>query len=255
MSVVTPDWPVPTNVKSFFTTRAEGHSKGDFDGLNLASHVGDSDKHVLTNRSLLTESLSKMTLQPLQFSWLNQVHGTTLIDFSSKPESTEADGVKSRVAGEVCLVMTADCLPVLICDKSGYEVAAVHAGWRGLAKGILHIAVSRFSADPEDLLCYLGPAISKKHFQVGEDVLKAFVEASSNRSFAENVRAAFETEKDGSGKYRADLYQLARIELKTLGVQNIFGGSHCTYSQNDLFYSFRRDGTTGRMACGIWLES
>lgn len=239
---VTPNWPAPASVTAFTTTRQGGHSRPPWDGLNLARHVGDDADAVAHNRALLRQT-AKLPTAP---RWLNQVHGTTVVTTADlRAGTTRADGVVSDVPNRVCAVLTADCLPVLLCDRAGTEVAAAHAGWRGLAAGILEATIAAFSAPEHELLAWLGPAISARHFEVGEEVREAFVK--------QNRRAADAFSLAREGHWWADLYGLARQRLTALGVRDIYGGDFCTYRDARRFYSFRRDGITGRMASVIWL--
>lgn len=264
MSLITPEWPVPSTVKSFVTTRVGGASCDEFASFNLASHVGDDKRSVDTNRQSLRSALQANSTRELQFYWLNQVHGIELLDLDAEiTEAPVADACITQQRHRVCAVQTADCLPLLICDQAGTQVAAVHAGWKGLAAGIVTKTVLAFSQKPQSLLCYLGPAISQAAFQVGTDVRSAFMtaqskHANSNQAWADSVLEAFRfdctDEVNGETKYKADLYQLAKLELNALGVSQIYGGSHCTYSEPELFYSYRRDQRTGRMLSGIWID-
>ncbi len=252
MSFFSPRWPVPRNVKSLVTTRAGGYSRGLYSSFNLAAHVGDLPERVEANRQYLLEHIG----HPV--SWIRQVHGCDVATLESSVATAgaggcEADAVTTRSAGLVCAVLTADCLPLLICDRGGSQVAAVHAGWRGLAAGVITRAVNEFASPAGDLMVYLGPAISQLHFQVGEDVVEAFLESEKERKYAEPVKLSFKDDPQEVKKYRADLYRLAKSELNGLGVKSVFGGDRCTYTQSDKFYSYRRDGTTGRMASLIWL--
>ena len=235
-------WPVPARVKAMITTREGGVSSPPYDSLNLASHVGDEPSVVTQNRALLRESCGL----PSEPFWLQQVHGCEVVDAASGHPGCEADAVYSRTPGQVCAVMTADCLPLLMTDRAGSEVCAVHAGWRGLAEGVVESAVSRFTAETQELLVWLGPAIGPQAFEVGEDVYRAFVSqwADDAQAFKRNDR----------GRWLADIYQLARLRLARLGVGYVGGGEYCTLSQSALFFSYRRDGVTGRMASLIWLE-
>lgn len=273
MSLITPQWPAPENVRAFVSTRLPGLAAADlqdaspstleahvspYADFNLAQHVGDQPARVDSNRQTLSHMLG---IDQPNIHWLNQTHSTTIYpivdssaELSSRPKS--ADGSSTQLMGQVCVVLTADCLPVLICDKFGTQVAAIHAGWRGLANGILSKTIAGFHASPESLLCYLGPAISQSAFQVGEDVLDAFNGAASQRCYAEDVSKSFVGDPSTGGKkYLADLYRIARAELNGLGVSGVFGGAFCTYSDSAQFYSYRRNSVTGRMATGIWLQS
>lgn len=252
MKFIFPDWPAPDNVKSLITTRSSGASRSPYASFNLADHVGDQPEHVKANRRMLLDKIR----HPIP--WIHQVHGCEVMTLSGEESLTEdgryiADAVTTKAPGIVCAVQTADCLPLLMCDRKGSQVAAVHAGWRGLAAGIVSKAVDQFNAPAADLMVYLGPAISQPFFQVGEDVVDMFLQSERQKKYAEPVSASFKKDSREEGKYLADLYRLAKSELNALGVNGIFGGSYCSYAEDDRFYSYRRDGITGRMASLIWL--
>ena len=246
---ITPAWPIPANVRSYITTRTGGVSLSPYTGNNLGLHVGDNPEHVATNRAQLSIGLG-LHNSP---QWLEQIHGVKVVN--AKPDSMvrTADGSYSNHSGQACLVMTADCLPILLCDKQGTQVAALHCGWRSLAKGICARGLQKFSAKPDDILAYLGPAIAQPHFEVGVDVLEAFFKAARTQQHAEQIAAAFIPAQRPLHFY-ADIYALARAELNALGVTAIYGGDYCTYADDARFYSFRRDKITGRMASLIWRE-
>lgn len=236
---IRPDWPAPAHVQAVSTTRGGGVSDGVWRSLNLGTHVDDDPAHVAENRRLLTEALDL----PAEPQWLNQVHGTRVhLDVSS---DICADACVSESRDKVPVVMTADCLPVLLCDRSGTQVAAAHAGWRGLLAGVLEQTVAAFSALPQDLLVWLGPAIGPSAFEVGDEVRDAFVGAVRDdaRFFSAH----------GVGHWLADLYGLATARLHRAGVPDVYGGGLCTYSDPARFFSYRREGVTGRMASLIWL--
>ena len=238
---IVPDWPVPQNVKALQTTRNGGTSAVPYDSLNLGDHVGDVPLTVMRNRMLLAPLL------PSEPVWLRQVHGTTVTDTSvAGCGSPEADACMSRDRGAVCVVMTADCLPLLLCDEQGSVVAAVHAGWRGLCDGVIEQAVQAMNVPTQTLLAWLGPAIGPQAFEVGDEVRDAFI---ARQAGAESAFAAH-----APGKWLADLYRLARLRLVALGINRIYGGGLCTYTERERFFSYRRDGTTGRMGTFIWLE-
>lgn len=242
--VIVPNWPAPSNVKSLITTRQGGASAVPFDSMNLALHVGDDVECVMANRAHLAEIAG---VPEGKVCWLNQVHGTRVVTASHLSKESEADACDSVTSGMVCAVMTADCLPVLLCNQAGTRVAAVHAGWRGLADGVIEAAVKRFSTG-DSIIAFLGPAIGPEHFEVGHEVYEQFVARSAC------MANAFEP-IERAQKYMADIYQLARIALAELGVNQVFGGDFCTYSDAARFYSYRRDGAkTGRMASIIWLD-
>ncbi len=243
--IIVPDWPTPTGVHAAITGRRGGYSRPPYDGFNLASHVGDEIAAVERNRQLLRESLSL----PGQPCWLNQVHGIDVVDATDSGDVPDADGSYSREKEKICLVLTADCLPILLCNREGSEVAALHAGWRSLANGIVATGVARFASS--HLLAYLGPAIGASSFEVGSDVYAAF-QANSGvwGSSAEIAACFFPTTQN---HWHADLYGLAKLALRAVGVEQVFGGDFCTYTEQARFYSFRRDGDTGRMASLIWM--
>ena len=236
-----PDWPAPLRVRCLSTTRWGGVSRGHYASFNLADHVGDDPCAVAENRTKLAEEVGAELL------WLRQVHGTRVIDAAaSMPGREEADASLVRHAGVACVVMTADCLPVLFCDREGRVVAAAHAGWRGLLAGVLEATVAAMKVPAGDVMAWFGPAIGPASFEVGEEVREAFVAAFPDSA------TAFVAGK--SGKWLADIYMLARQRLQRAGVTRIFGGTCCTVRDGDRFFSYRRDGQTGRMATAIWLE-
>lgn len=249
MNGITPDWPAPANVRSYISTRAGGVSLTPYAGNNLGLHVGDNPAHVATNRAQLSVELG------LQNSpqWLEQIHGVKVVNAKTDGLVRTADGSYTNQPAHACLVMTADCLPILLCDKQGTQVAALHCGWRSLARGICARGLQKFSAKPGDILAYLGPAISQPHFEVGVDVLEAFFKSVRDHRHADQIAAAFVSAQRPLHFY-ADIYALARAELNALGVTAIYGGDYCTYADEVRFYSFRRDKVTGRMASLIWLE-
>ncbi len=244
---IVPDWPAPANVCSFITTRTGGVSEGDYNSFNLAAHVGDNPNKVEHNRQSLYKEIGGSV------TWLNQTHSTRVVVLggdSSKP--INGDATFSSKQGVVCSVMTADCLPLLICDSAGTQVAAIHAGWKGLADGIVSESLKYFTAKPSELIVYLGPAISQPSFEVGEEVIQAFATAEASRPYREPIRESFLPLGE---RYLADLYRLARSELNGYGVTQIYGGTYCTYKQEETFFSYRRDTITGRMASLIWLQN
>lgn len=239
---IIPDWPAPSWVKAVSTTRAGGVGTGAYASLNLALHVADDPQSVAENRRRLREALAL----PAEPVWLNQVHGRGIVDADRAAPGAEGDGAVSRTAGHVCAVMTADCLPVLLCDRAGTVVAAAHAGWRGLAEGVIEAAVAAMGVPGNGLLAWLGPAIGPQAFEVGDEVRAAFV--------AHDPVAAEAFQPHGE-RWHADLYRLAHQRLAALGVAEVHGGGLCTYTEAARFYSYRRDGATGRMATLIWLET
>lgn len=241
--MITPDWPAPPRVRALSTTRAGGVSLGAYDSLNLGDHVGDSPSAVASNRHRLVSHLGLPTMP----CWLRQVHGTAVADLRSTPPRPEADAAWSDRRGQVCAILTADCLPVLFCDTAGTVVAAAHAGWRGLAAGVLQQTLKSLPVPAARVLAWLGPAISQSAFEVGTEVRAVFM---ARDAVAEDCFVAAGSE----GKFRADLYALARHQLQSLGVAGVYGGEYCTYTDSERFYSYRRDGECGRMASLIWLD-
>lgn len=230
------DWPAPANVGVLSTTRSGGCSRGPWSSMNLGEHCGDDAEDVRRNRQRLIHEL------PAAPQWLRQVHGRAVASHPGHPgEAPEADGLVAFAPGRVCAVLTADCLPVVFCDVAGSRVAVAHAGWRGLAGGVLEATVSALQCEPGRLIAWLGPAIGPTRYEVGADVAAAFPE-----EFAEGF-----TQR--GDRWLLDLYAVARLKLAAAGVTEVFGGGLCTYSDPDRFYSFRRDGVTGRMATLVWL--
>ncbi|GIU52332.1 peptidoglycan editing factor PgeF [Shewanella sp. KT0246] len=249
-------WPIPDNVSIAMTNRHGGVSKPPFDSLNLGLHVGDKASDVLANRALIQQRLS--ITAPL--FWLEQVHGTEIVDCTHLSAASlvnnvppKADGSYSSSPHVSLAIMTADCLPVLLCNKAGTEIAAVHAGWRGLCDGIIETAVKKFSCAPSELMAYLGPAIGPEAFEVGVEVKQQFVMV--NKHSAQYFKPVVNESCDKpSDKYLADLNALAKMGLTLLGIKQIFSADTCTHSDKD-YFSYRRDQQTGRMASFIWLKS
>lgn len=250
--VLRPDWPAPAHVHALVTTRHGGFSLPPFDSLNLGDHVGDDPAHVAANRQALTQTLN--TLAPAQApQWLKQVHGVRVITPPVDAEARarhilEADAATTTEFGVPLTVMTADCLPVFFTDQQGTRVAVAHAGWRGLCDGILEKTVAQFSK-PQQVIAWLGPAIGPMAFEVGDEVRAAFVAHDAQ------AVSAFAPVAQKPGHWLADLYVLARQRLARAGVTQVSGGKHCTWTESALFYSYRRDGRTGRMASVIWMSS
>ncbi len=242
MNTIKPHWPAPQNIHAFTTTRCGGVSKIPYDSLNLGSHVQDNIKHVIKNREILVE---KMHL-PKQPAWLNQTHSSTVVCIDDAIEIGDADAGYSNQANHVCAVMTADCLPLLVCNKQGNKVAAIHAGWKGLATGIIEATIAKLQSKPEDLLVWLAPAIGPNAFEVGYDVYSIFTEYDSQ---AESCFISVSPQK-----WLLNIYLAATQRLNACGIRKIYGGEHCTYSETNRFFSYRRDGVTGRMASIIWFE-
>lgn len=239
LPVILPDWPAPACVKALQTTRLGGVSQGIYASLNLGDHVKDLPQHVAANRQLLSPYL------PSEPVWLNQVHGVRVIDAALSSCLESADASFSTRKQVVCVTMTADCLPVLLCDQAGSMVAAVHAGWRGLCDGVIEATVKAMPVEPARLMAWLGPAIGPQAFEVGSEVRAQFM--------AQDAQAEHAFEAHGE-KWLGDLYAIARQRLSRLGVTQVYGGGRCTYREPETFFSFRRDGDTGRMASLIWLE-
>lgn len=234
------DWPAPGHIRAGTTLRTGGISGAPFGQLNLGAHTGDAPAAVNANRARLATALAL----PAEPGWLEQIHGTTVADLDAGHAGPADAAVASR-ANRVAAVLTADCLPVVLCDAGGTCWAAAHAGWRGLAAGVLEATVAALAAEPGELLAWMGPAIGPENFEVGAEVRGAFVSRGAEY-------APMFTPGAKSGKYQADIYGLARLRLETAGVTRIFGGGLCTVADPARFYSYRRDGKTGRMATLIW---
>jgi len=243
--MISPGWDVPESVKVYSTTRVGGVSEPPFDTLNLGTHVKDKQQHVLENRARVVEAMQA----PNQPYWLNQVHGSDVVFidcYSSRNDALDADGTFTRETGNVLCVGTADCLPVVISNTDGTAVSVVHAGWRGLAGGVLQSAVAHFD-ETDQLHAWLGPAIGPNAFEVGSEVVDLYL--------ANNQQNAAAFKPAGKGKFMADIYELARIALNRHRPIVITGGEHCTFTQAELFHSHRRDGVaSGRMATFAWIE-
>jgi len=241
---IVPEWPAPRNIRALITTRDGGVSAGPYASFNLGLQTGDDPQAVAQNRARLRGLL------PQDPKWLKQVHGTAVVDADTLTTTPDADASVARLPGTVCAIMIADCMPVLLCDERGTLVAATHAGWRGLAGGVIENTVERLvaaGAATENLLAYLGPAIGPSAFEVGADVYSAFV--------ARDPLAALAFRPRDSGKWLACLFTLAQQALRRAGVSRVHGGGLCTYSDSRRFFSYRRDKTTGRMAALIWRDS
>jgi YfiH family protein len=244
IDVIRPEWPAPPNVRALSTTRHGGVSAGPWQSLNLGQNCGDDPGKVAANRGRLLKMLPAAPL------WMRQVHGVRVLDSGSPAiETVEADARVSERPGEVLAVLTADCLPLLVCDTGGERVAVAHAGWRGLAGGVIEATIERLAGAPERLLVWLGPAIGGRVYEVGAEVRGAF--AGSASLAAEAVNGSFVASGD---RWLLDLTAAARAVLGALGVENVFGGGYCTYSDPERFFSHRRDGVSGRMASVIWFD-
>lgn len=244
MDNIIPNWNIPKHIHAFTTVRTGGVSKPPFDSFNLGDHVNDSPEDVAQNRALLVEKFH-LPQSPL---FLTQTHSTRVLELPYSGKDIEADAVYTNQPNQVCLVMTADCLPVLFVSKDGKEIAAAHAGWRGLCDGVLEATVEKFQCPSNEISAWLGPAIGAKAFQVGKEVIEQFC------AFDPRAEEAFIQDNSTNGKFLGNLYQIATQRLNKLGITEISGGEYCTYTQKDLFFSYRRDKQTGRMATLIWKE-
>lgn len=248
-----PNWPAPSNIRAITTTRSGGVSQGAFNSMNLALHVDDDVRAVQENRIKL-----KQVLGISEPCWLKQMHGIKVVDALSASSEIDADarvtadGAYSTYPGKVCVALTADCLPVLLCDKEGTRVAAVHAGWRGLLAGVIESAIDKFEISEDRILVWFGPAIGPNKFEVGGEVRRQFISHLSQAAGAFKQASGDSSLKED--KWLADIYQLARLRLASIGVTKVYGGSWCTFTDQERFYSYRRDGVTGRMASLIWIE-
>lgn len=242
MDFIEADWDAPPGVRGVATTRTGGVSRPPFASLNLALHVGDEPAAVRSNRKSLREAL-RLTSEPC---WLEQEHGVRVVEACERAAPPRADASVARRRGPVCAVLTADCLPVLLCTRAGDRVAAVHAGWRGLAAGVLESALAALASPPDQVLAWLGPAIGPAAYEVGEEIRARFTGTDPGAA------AAFTA--NPQGRWQADLRALARLRLRAAGVAAISGGDHCTASEPGRFFSYRRERTCGRTATLAWLE-
>jgi YfiH family protein len=239
---IKPNWPAPSHIKAYTTLRTGGVSLPPYQGFNLAEHVGDDSFHVQTNRKLLNSMLS-LPNEPI---WLEQTHSTQVLSAIPENRGKEADAAFTREAQQICIVLTADCLPLLVCDREGKSVAAIHAGWRGLAHGVIENTLAAMNLSPKNLLVWLGPAIGPTVYEVGDEVRQLFIE--------KDPRAEMCFMPSPHQRWLANMYDLARQRLQSYGIENIYGGDYCTYLDKDQFYSYRRDGQTGRMASLIYID-
>ena len=245
---IEPDWPAPARVRALSTLRSGGVSAAPYASLNLGGHVGDAPEAVAKNRRALAAAAGL----PAEPVWLAQVHGVEVVDLDAVGDEgilespRPVDGAFTRRPGTVCAILTADCLPILLAADSGDAVAAAHAGWRGLAGGVIEATVRALGAAPARLMAWLGPAIGPQHFEVGSEVREALLQddLGAGDAFVPNAR----------GRFMADLVTLARRRLTALGVSRVYGGDHCTFGDSERYFSHRRDGVTGRQATLIWLE-
>ena len=238
---ISPHWPAPRNVRALVTSRERGGNPKPYHFFNMAEHVGDSSAHVAQAR----QDLQHFVGEEHPLLWLNQTHSTIVID--DYQPGIEADASVAFNSDYACVAMTADCLPVFFCTTEGDRVAVAHAGWRGLVDGILEETFTKLNVAPEKVMVWLGPAISSKHFEVGNEVREQFIDTDTQ------AFQCFEPSPFRLQHYMADLYHLARLRLNACGVEHIYGGGFCTYAERNRFYSYRRDGITGRMASVIWL--
>ncbi len=242
LQLIKPEWPAPANIGACCTTRLGGYSQAPYDSLNLGIRGQDNRQHVLDNRQLVVDQLSL----PAEPDWLYQTHSIDVVVLE-ETASREADAAVTRAPEHVAVVLTADCLPVLFTSLAGDEIAAAHAGWRGLQAGIIEATVRQLQTEPQQLLAWIGPAISQQNFEVGEEVREAFL---SDLPESENYFAAGKP-----GHWYCDLPGIARLKLRQLGVENVFLDPHCSYADRQLFHSYRRDGDSGRMASLIWFRT
>ena len=250
MQCISPDWDVAEKIVACVTSREGGASEPPYHSLNFAKHVGDEERNVDQNRKLLAARLDPN----LRWQWLQQNHGVETVTITEAAEPITADGLLTREPGVVCCVLTADCLPVFFAAKDGSEIALVHAGWRGLAAGILENAVAKFASTTKDLCVWLGPAIGPCHFEVGSEVKAAFSSQAQSPAEKSALQSCFKATSNPQ-KTMADLYAIARIKLARLGLSNVYGGDRCTYCEAEEFYSFRREGITGRMLSMIYIDT
>jgi len=243
IELIAPHWSAPSSVRAAFTLRKGGIGRGPFESLNLGTHVGDNPAAVAENRRRVQMTLSL----PNEPAWLEQTHGTKVLnlDHAASEKPWRADAAITATPGRVCVIQVADCMPVLFAARNGAAVGAAHAGWRGLAGGILEATLRAMPVPPSQLMAWLGPAIGRSHFEVGDEVRAAFL--------LQDDRAATAFTANPRGRWQCDLSTLARLRLKTLGVPLVTGGECCTYSDPERFFSYRRDGRCGRMAAFIWL--
>jgi len=256
LELIIPDWPAPASVKAAVTTRKGGGSEAPYDSFNLANHVGDDELAVVLNRELLKGSLG-LSAEP---AWLKQTHSDIVVDASiySIESGSDADASFSTEKGKACVVLTADCLPILLCNKQGTWVMAVHAGWQGLAKRMVEAAVAAYPGDKGDVMAWLGPAIGPHAFEVQNDVVEACTADLTPAQKKIFTKKCFKPVEGKEGYFLGDLYELGKQRLHKCGVQAVYGGGFCTYTDAERFYSYRRDGVggekaTGRMASLIWL--
>ena len=240
IETIRPNWNSPPGIQACCTTRQGGVSEAPFDSLNLAMHVGDDAKKVDRNRKLLRQQLQL----PAEPDWINQTHGTHAVTLE-QDDARDADAAITRVPGAVAVVMTADCLPILLCNQDGSEVGAIHAGWRGLQRGVIQAALAAMNSPKQQLMAWIGPGISQSCFEVGDEVREAFTNSTRG------AQDYFSVHREGH--WLCDLAGIAELILRMQGVGEVCRDSHCSYRDADRFYSYRRETTTGRMATLIWI--
>lgn len=243
-SFLQPNWPAPQNIRAFTTLRQGGVSQAPYNEFNLAQHVHDNPQHVTLNRALLKEKLNL----PAEPVWIEQTHSTIALTAQPSHRNCEADATFTTETNQVSVILTADCLPILLCSIKEPFVASIHAGWRGLANGIIESTLAASQQNSHHLIAWLGPAISAAHYEVGDEVRNYFLNADSmaETAFTPSLK----------GRWLANLYALARLRLAKAGVSEVYGGDYCTFSDPQRFFSYRRDGSqTGRMATLIWITS
>lgn len=255
INLITPEWPAPAKVKAAISTRYGGVSQAPYDSLNLATHVGDSADDVAKNRELLKQAL-QLENEPV---WLNQTHSDKVVEANSYVAGDEADACYTSVVNKPCVVLTADCLPILICNKQGTWVQAIHAGWQGIAKRVIEVSILAYPGQKTDLMAYFGPAIGPDHFEVQMDVLDAVTADLTSAQKKIFIKKCFKPIEGKEGYFLGNIYELGRQRLYKCGVQEIYEGAYCTYRESEWFYSYRRDSNggetkTGRMASLIWLS-
>lgn len=255
---ISPQWPAPASVEAWVTTRGGGVSLAPWDSFNVGTRVGDSASHVRTNRQRLQQQLPA----GIRLQWLNQVHGTHIVKVNAAAGALTrktADAAAVFAPGAAAVVMTADCLPVFFCDTAGTRVAVAHAGWRGLLDGVLENTMHALDVPSSQLMAWMGPAIAACHFQVGSEVRAAFIDQHSKMTgdavSIQALHAAFVACTDDAGKWMMDIYAVATLRLQACGITGIYGGGLCTVCDAQRFFSYRRDGVTGRMASLIYLKS
>lgn len=241
MNIRIANWPAPKNIKALTTTRLNGFSQAPYDSNNFGLHVGDNEHDVKKNRQQLVERL-QLPADPI---WLNQTHSTVCINAEIET-NRDADASVTRSALTPLVIMTADCLPIMLCDKQGHEIAAIHAGWRGLFNGIIENTLHKMTSKPEELLAWIGPAISQKHYEVGAEVYE---------SFTGTYRKSINSFKTHGSKWLADLPKIAELVLNDLGINAVYQSNLCTFSLEKEFYSYRRQSQTGRIATLVWFNN